>query len=158
MQKMSMASPMSALQHLRRTLFGALRGIFVFGLLGLLAGIAGTEAAGAILTGALPTLPTHIAAGVIGVLLGYALSLTVAFRALLLGLVQSMEWVVGEVERLAGGVVHEAESVLHLPQDVARAATSAIAPVPAPVGGTGASGASGGMPHGGMIGGIQDEP
>jgi hypothetical protein len=151
MQSIPSGSPRTALQHLRRTLFRALRNMLVFGLLGLILGAAVTEAVGAAVTGAYPTTLTHVAAGVIGVLLGYAIAVTIAFRALLTGLVGSAEWVVGEVERMVGGVVHEAESVLHLPEEIAHGAT---APVPAQVG----SGVASSRPSGGMIGGIQDEP
>jgi hypothetical protein len=125
----------------------------VFGLIGVVVGVAATEAVGAALTGSVPTLPTHVAAVAIALLSGYGVAVTVAFSALLTGLVESMEWVVGEVERLAGGVVHEAEAVLHLPERAGPAAPGAT--VSARVGSV--SGPSG-RSSGGMIGGIQDEP
>ena len=154
MQRPQTSAPRSAFQHLRRTLFRALRNIIVFGLIGVVLGTAATEAVGAAVTGSVPTPPTHVAAGVVGLLLGYAVAVTVAFGALLTGLVESMEWVVGEVERLASGVVREAESVLHLPEHATPAAPAAV-PAPARVGSV--SGPAG-RPSGGMIGGIQDEP
>lgn len=152
MNRPQTSSPGSAFQHLRRTLFRALRNVIVFGLTGAVLGAAATEAVGAALTGSVPVLATHVAAVAVALLAGYAAAVTVAFSALLKGMVQSMEWVVGEVERLAGGAVREAESVLHLPEHTAPAA-----PVAAPAQ-VGTVSSPSGMPSGGMIGGIQDGP
>src|SRR5690348_18311035 len=111
MRNIAAGSPRTAFQHLRRTLFRALRNILVFGMLSFIMGAAATEVVAAVVTGVYPpTNLTHVAAGVVGVLLGYAVAVTIAFGALLTGLVESAEWVVAEVERLVGGVVHEAES------------------------------------------------
>jgi hypothetical protein len=152
MRNIPAGSPRTAFQHLRRTLFRALRNILVFGVLGFLLGAGVTEAVAVGVSGVYPpTTLTHVASAIIGVLLGYAIAVTIAFSALLTGLVESAEWVVSEVERLVGGVVHEAESVLHLPGELAHGAS---APVPAQVGGAGPAG----RPSGGLIGGIQDEP
>lgn len=115
----------TAFHHLRRTLSRTVIDILLFGLIGVILGGVTTEAISAALTGSFPTTPTHVAAGVIAMLLGYAMALTVAFRALLRGITQSAEWVVGEVERVAGGVVHEAETVLHIPEDIALASQAA---------------------------------
>lgn len=146
------ASPVSALAHLRRTLFQAIRNIVVFGLLLAVLGAAITEAVGAVLTQAVPSLPTHIAAVAVGLLAGYATAVTIAFQALLTGVVQSMEWVVAEVERLVGGAVREAESVLHLPTEREAHASPVAAAAPRGAGASGAGGLSGGM-----IGGISDD-
>jgi hypothetical protein len=130
-------------------LSGALLDISVSGLIGVLVGVAATEVIGGLLTGSVPTAPTHVAAAVVAALLGYAMAVTVAFRTLLMGIVQSAEWVVGEVERLVGGVVHETESVLHLPEDTAHASPA----------GVGAHASSDGIPtERRMVSGIQDEP
>ncbi len=146
------SAPRSAFQHLRGTLLHAVRDIIVFGLIGLALGAIATEAVGMALTGSLPTLPTHVAAVAVGLFLGYAVAATIAFSALLTGVVHSMEWVVDEVEQLAGGLVHEAESALRLPEYPPPAA-----PVAAPVG-IGGMSVPAGMSAGGMIAGIQDEP
>lgn len=142
-------APRSALHHLRRTLSRTLLDVLVFGLIGILIGGAATEVIGGVLTGAIPTTPTHVAAGVVAVLLGYAMAVTVAFRALLKAIAQSAEWVVDEVERVVGGVVHETESVLHIPEDIARA--------PAAGAHDGAHSEAMRQPVG-MIAGIPDEP
>jgi len=145
------SAPRSAFQHLRGTLLHALRDIILFGLIGLALGAIATEAVGVAMTGSLPTLPTHVAAGVVGLLVGYAVAATIAFGALLTGVVNSMEWVVDEVEHLAGGLVHEAESALRLPEHA-----PPPAPVAAPVGG-GSRSVPSGLSTGGMIAGIEDE-
>lgn len=119
MQKSHLHAPQTAFQHLRRTLSRTLLDMLVLGLIGVLVGGIATEAVGEILTRSVPTTSTHVAAGVIAALLGYATAVTVVFRALLMGIAQSAEWVVGEVERVVGGVVHETESALHLPEDIA---------------------------------------
>jgi hypothetical protein len=152
MKKPQTSSTHSAFQHLRGTLLHALRDIILLGLIGLVLGAIATEAVGVAMTGSLPTLPTHVAAGVVGLLLGYGVAATIAFSALLTGVVHSVEWVVDEIERLAGGVVHEAESALHPAEQpilAAPAPTSARADgMKIPVG----------IAAGQKIGGIQDEP
>jgi hypothetical protein len=146
------SAPRSAFQHLRGTLLHALRDVILFGLIGLALGAIATEAVGMAMTGALPTLPTHVAAGAVGLFLGYAVAATIAFSALLSGVVHSMEWVVDEVEHVAGGLVHEAESALHPPEH-----TTPAAPAVTSLGG-GRMGAPAGLSTGGMIAGIQGEP
>jgi hypothetical protein len=151
MQRPSLTSPQSAFQQLRHTLGRALRNIVVFGLIGLIVGAGATEAVAALLTGAAPGPLTHIAAAAVGVLLGYAIGVSIAFRALLVGMVETTEWVLGEVQRLLGGAVHEAESVLRVPQELAREAVSAVtsheSSLGGPVGGSSRS----------VIGGIKDQ-
>jgi hypothetical protein len=135
---------------LRRTLTRALRDVVVVGLIVAVLAAAATEAAGAVLTGSLPTLPTHVAAVAVGLSLGYAAAVTVAFRALLGGIIEAMEWVVAEVERLAGGVIREAETVLRPSERSASPSTPLVAAR------AGTSGSTAGL-SGGMIGGIEDE-
>lgn len=141
----------SAFQHLRGTLFHALRDIILFGLIGLALGAIATEAVGMAMTGSLPTLPTHVAAGVVGLLVGYAIAATIACGAVLTGVVHSMEWVVDEVERLAGGLVHEAEAALYPAERSMPAAPGE------PLAGRDGMRAPVGISAGQMIGGIQDE-
>ena|SRR5579864_1360389 len=152
MQKSHLHAPQTAFQHLRRTLSRTLLDMLVFGLIGVLVGGIATEAIGEILTRSVPTTSTHVAAGVIAALLGYAMAVTVVFRALLMGIAQSAEWVVSEVERVVGGVVHEAESVLHVPEDIAH-----MSPVVAGAH-EGSLSYPAARPLMGMIGGIPDEP
>ncbi|HEX8732283.1 MAG TPA: hypothetical protein VF725_09530 [Ktedonobacterales bacterium] len=149
MQRSQIRSPQTALQHLRRALSRAVLDIVMYGLIGVFVGIAATEGIGWLLTGSVPSTPTHVAAAVVAALLAYAIVVTVVLRTVLAGLVQSAEWVVGEVERFAGGVVHEAESVLHIPED-----TTHTSPA-----GVGAHAGDNSMPtQRRMIGGIQAEP
>ena len=148
MRKTQIRAPQTALQHLRRALSRALLDIVIYGLMGVLIGIVVTEGIGWLLTGSAPSTPTHVAAAVVAALLGYAIVVTVVLRTLLTGLVQSAEWVVGEVERFAGGVVHEAESVLQIPEDGAHSSPA----------GVGAYNGSNSAPaQRSMISGIQEE-
>jgi hypothetical protein len=140
----------SAFGHLRHAIFGAVRGVVLAGLAFAALGAIGTEAVGAYLAQGVPTTGTHIAAVALALILGYAAALTVAFRALLGGIIHGMEWVVGEIEHLAGGVVRDAESVLHLPggERGGRAGTTTAT--------RGAGGRSSGGLTGGVVGGVPD--
>ncbi len=151
MKRSQQNPPQTAFHHLRHTLSHALLDILVFGLIGVIVGIAATEIIGWLLTGSVPTTPTHVAAGVVAALLGYAMAVTVAFRALLRGIAQSAEWVVDEVERLVGGAVHETESALHVPEGAAHASPAIVREHA-----TSLSGSSE-RPAYSMIGGFQDE-
>ena len=142
----------SSFQQLRGTLFHALRDIILFGLIGLALGAIATEAVGMAMTGSLPTRPTHVAAGAVGLLVGYAVAATIAFSALLTGVVHSVEWAVDEVERVASGLAHEAETALH-PAEHSTSAAPALSSVE-----RGGTRAPVGIAAGQMIGGIQDEP
>jgi hypothetical protein len=142
----------SAFQQLRGTLFHALRDIILFGLIGLALGVIATEAVGMAMTGSLPTRPTHVAAGVVGLLVGYGVAATIAFSALLTGVVHSVEWAVDEVERVASGIAHEAETALH-PTEHSPSAAPALSSV-----GTDGTRPPLGMSPGQMIGGLQDKP
>ncbi|HEY1390782.1 MAG TPA: hypothetical protein VGF38_19765 [Ktedonobacterales bacterium] len=141
----------SAFQHLRGTLFHALRDIILFGLIGLALGAIATEAVGMAMTGSMPTRPTHVAAGAVGLLAGYAVAATIAFSALVTGVVHSVEWAVDEVERVASGLAHEAETALH------PAEHSAPAGLTLPSVGSDGMRTPAGISAGQMIGGILDE-
>lgn len=140
----------SAFQQLRGTLFHALRDIILFGLIGLALGVIATEAVGMAMTGTLPARPTHVAAVAVGLLVGYAVAATIAFSALLTGVVHTVEWAMDEVERVASGLAHEAETVLHPAEPSTHAAQTSVGRdgMRAPVG----------ISAGQMIGGIRVEP
>lgn len=59
------------------------------------------------LTGTVPALPTHLAAGVVAVALGYAVAITVLFRAVLRGIGRGAGWVTSEFEVAAERVLHD---------------------------------------------------
>lgn len=105
-------TPVSAFLHVRRTIGRALRNVLLTGLVFAVIGALLTEAVGAYLTRSYPTGPTHIAALVIALAVGYAAAVTVAFRALLTSIIQSMEWVVSEMEKVANRVIQQAETVI----------------------------------------------
>jgi hypothetical protein len=136
-------------RHIFRALRHALRDVLVGWFVFALIGAAATEAIGAYLTRSAPDLSTHIAAVAMALTMGYAAAVTVALRAVIRSLVGSMEWVAGEVERLTGRVVHEAESFVH-----ESGGPSALVPQPAGGRARGSGSASGGM-SGGLIGGIE---
>ncbi len=115
----------SGTQRVMRTLRQGVRNILLGWLAFALLGAVVTELMGWYLTRSLPTGPTHVAAVTIALLLGYAAAVTVAFRALLHSLVESVEWVGSELKRLAGRVFHEADTVT--PPAAARQAGLAVA-------------------------------
>ncbi len=141
----------TAFTHLRRALTRAFRRVLLTGFIFAILGAAATEGVAVLLTGALPTIPTHVAAVAVGLLLGYALAATVAFRALLGAIVEAMEWVVERIENLAARVVQDAESVLRLPGGAAARSE----PVTATRTGRNTSGASG--LSSGTLRGVEDE-
>jgi hypothetical protein len=103
----------SAIKHVRQAIGHAVQTVFVQGLVCAVIAAAVTEAIGAYFTRSLPTVPTHVAAVALALALGYAAAVTAAFRALVGSLGASVDWVVYEIEQVAGRVVHEAESVSH---------------------------------------------
>lgn len=145
-------APQSVGRLLRDELSRALLDILIAGLIGVIVGGMATEAAVWIVTGAVPQEPAHIAAALVALLLGYALALTVAFRALLRGIVQSAEWAFGEVERLVNVGAHEAESVVHAAQGQ-RATSSRVVEAETPA----RASRPETQPVMSMIGGIVDE-
>lgn len=145
----------SAVGHIRHAVTSALREIAVSGLICLVLGGALTEVVAYLLTGSLPGTPTHVAAAVIALACGYGAAVTAALRAVLRSLGASMEWVLSEVERVAGGAIHEAESVLHVQPERPQEPGEPGEPVAARARGIG--GSADGMASG-LIGGIPAEP
>ncbi|HEV2238799.1 MAG TPA: hypothetical protein VGR57_19225 [Ktedonobacterales bacterium] len=86
-----------------------MRHLIVAVLLALALGAIAVEAVGAALTQAWPALPTHVAAGVVALLAGYAAAVTVLFRALLRAIGHSAEWVTNEIEQATSRILHENE-------------------------------------------------
>jgi hypothetical protein len=89
-------------------------------LAGLLAGIIAallTEAYGAFATGSITTTSTQVFAVAFALVCAYGAVVTVILRGVIATLVDGIEWVSGEVQRFAGGIVHEAETVLHVPDE-----------------------------------------
>jgi hypothetical protein len=78
-------------------------------LLAIAVGALAVEVAGLVVTHAWPAIPTHVAAAVVALLAGYAVAVTVSFRALLRAIGRSAEWVTNEVEQATKRVLHEAE-------------------------------------------------
>jgi hypothetical protein len=85
----------------------------VAGLLTAISGALLVEVYGAFATGSITTLYTHVFALVFALVCAYGAIVTVLLRGVIATLVDSLEWVSGEVQRFAGGVVREAETTLH---------------------------------------------
>jgi hypothetical protein len=65
------------------------------------------EAVGVALAQAWPSLPTHLTAGIVALLAGYAAAVTVLFLALLRALAHSVEWVTSEIEQATKRILHD---------------------------------------------------
>jgi hypothetical protein len=93
----------------RQEIGHALLHLIVAVLLAIALGAIAVEAVGAALTQAWPTLPTHLAAGVVALMAGYAAAVTVLFGALLRAIAHSVEWVTNEIEQATSRILHENE-------------------------------------------------
>jgi hypothetical protein len=100
----------SVAKHILHSLRRAFIAISVTGLsVAVVAGVA-TEALASVLTGKFPPGgPTHLAAAAMAIAFGYAAGMTVAIVEILKGLVEAIELVVKETEKLAAEALHEAE-------------------------------------------------
>lgn len=91
----------------------------IFGALvtGLVAAIL-VEGYGALATGTLtaPQVQTHVYAAAFALVCAYGAAVTVLLRGVIATLVASIEWVADEVEKLTDGIVHQAETVLGVPE------------------------------------------
>lgn len=85
--------------------------IAIAGVAGAILGIVATEAIGAAVTHAAPAGPTHIAALVVGLLLGYAAAATAIIWALIVGLADAIRAIAGDLEHAGERVVHELETL-----------------------------------------------
>lgn len=131
-------------KHILHALRRAFIAISVAGLsVAVIAAIA-TEAVAAFLTQNFPTGATHLAAAAMAVAFGYAAAMTVAIVEILKGLVEAIELVVKEAEKLGGEAIREVEKLggeaFH---DVGRLGRSAVGGVEHGVGGV-----IGGVEHG----------
>lgn len=96
-----------ALGFVRHEIGATVRHLITATFLSIILGAVLVEATGMALTWTPPSLPTHLAAGVVALALGYAAAVTVLFRALLRGIERSAEWVTGEIEDATERVLHE---------------------------------------------------
>jgi hypothetical protein len=64
------------------------------------------EGAGAALTQTWPALPTHLAAAIVALALGYATIVTGLLRSLLHSLANVVEWMTGELEEVTDRAIH----------------------------------------------------
>jgi hypothetical protein len=148
-QRQPAARP-SAIRQLRSTVLRDLRTMALLAVAFAVAGAAATEATGAALERSWPTVPTHIAAAVIALALAYGAVVTVALRATIRGVVGSLDWIVGEIEGVAGRVAHDAEPLLPRPEAHAGDAGHAAQVAP-----PGATWERAGM-AGGVLGGLAE--
>lgn len=98
--------------HMLATIRSTGRTMVVAGLLTAIGGAFLVEVFGALATGSITTLSTHVFALAFALVCAYGAIVTVLLRGVIATLVDSLEWVSGEVQRFAGSVVREAESAL----------------------------------------------
>lgn len=140
-------------KHILHALRRAFIAISVAGISVAVIAAAATEAVAAFLNQSFPTGATHLAAAAMAVAFGYAAAMTVAIVEILKGLVEAIELVVKEAEKLGSEALHEVEKfggeALH---DVGRIGRSAVGGVEHGVGGV-----IGGVEHGvgGVMGGVE---
>ncbi|HEX6123386.1 MAG TPA: hypothetical protein VFY89_09505 [Ktedonobacterales bacterium] len=96
-------------KHILHALRRAFIAISVTGLSVAVIAAVATEAVAAFLTQTFPTGATHLAAAAMAVAFGYAAAMTVAIVEILKGLVEAIELIVKEAEKLGGEVIHEVE-------------------------------------------------
>jgi hypothetical protein len=99
----------SVAKHILHSLRRAFIAISIAGLSVAVVAGAATEGIAAFLTKSFPSGPTHLAAAAMAIAFGYAAAMTVAIVEILKGLVEAIELVVKETEKLAAEAVHEAE-------------------------------------------------
>ncbi|MFI5272421.1 MAG: hypothetical protein ACHQ4H_05225 [Ktedonobacterales bacterium] len=99
----------SVLGFMRQEVGQAMRHLIAAVLLAFVCGAFAVEAVGMALTHTWPTLPTHLAAGVVALALGYAAAITVLFRVLLRAIGRSAESVTNEIEQATKRVLRESE-------------------------------------------------
>lgn len=101
----------SVAKHILHSLRRAFIAISITGLsVAVVAGVA-TEGIAAFLTKSFPSGATHLAAAAIAIAFGYAAAMTVAIVEILKGIVEAIELVVKETEKLAGEALREAEKL-----------------------------------------------
>jgi hypothetical protein len=105
------ATDETATERIFRAIRQAILTIAIAGVSAAIVGIVAAEVIGAALTRALPGGPTHIAALVVGVLLGYAAAATATIWALVTGVAEAIGAVAGDVERAGERVVYELETL-----------------------------------------------
>jgi hypothetical protein len=98
-------------KHILHSLRRAFIAISVAGLSVAVIAAVATEAIAAFLTKSFPEGPTHLAAAAMAVAFGYAAAMTVAIVEILKGLVDAIELIVKEAEKLTGEAVREAEKL-----------------------------------------------
>lgn len=97
----------SAFDAVRQEIGATVRHLIVATFLSIVLSAVLVEAVGMAITWAPPALPTHLAAGVVALALGYAAAVTVLFRALLRGIGRSAGWVTSEIEDATERMLHD---------------------------------------------------
>jgi hypothetical protein len=96
-------------KHILHSLRRAFIAISITGLVVAIVAAGATEVIAGFLTHEFPTGATHLAAAAMAVAFGYAAGMTVAVVEILKGLVEAIELVVKEAEKLGAEALHEAE-------------------------------------------------
>ena len=97
----------SVFGFVRHEIGATLRHLIAAALLSALISAAIVEGVSISLTRTPPLLPTHLAAAIVALALGYAAAVTVLFRALLRGIGRSAEWVTSEIEEATERILHD---------------------------------------------------
>jgi hypothetical protein len=101
----------SSFRHILSTIKATAKTMVVAALCSAILGIAAIEVYGYATTGTASTLSTHLLAVVVGLVCAYGAVMTVLLRGMIETLVDSVEWVATEIERVTSELVHQAETV-----------------------------------------------
>ena len=99
--------PTRLLGQVRHEIAAAARHAVVALLVAVIGGALLVEVGEVVMTGQMPTVVTHITAAFVALVLGYAVAVTVLFRALLRGIGRGAEWVTDEFEEVTRRILHD---------------------------------------------------
>jgi hypothetical protein len=102
---------LSSARHILTTIKATARTMALAALSCAIFGIALVEVYGYIAIGTPSLIATHVLAVIVGLVCAYGAIVTVLLRGMIATLVDSVELVAAEIERLTSGIVHEAETV-----------------------------------------------
>lgn len=105
------ARELTSVRHVLTTIKATAKTMVIAALCSTIAGIAVVEVFGYIMTGALGPIATHVLAVLVGLVCAYGAIVTVLLRGMIETLVDSVQFVAAEIERMTNGIVHQAETV-----------------------------------------------
>ena len=105
------AREFSSVRHVLTTIKATAKTLVIAALCCAVGGIAVVEGYGYVTTGTLSPLATHVLAVLVGLVCAYGAIVTVLLRGMIATLVDGVQFVAAEVERLTNGIVHQVETV-----------------------------------------------